>query len=247
MTQRKKERTDRRRSSSGHQNPRKDLLRKAVIDAAATLFAERGVGGVNFQDIASKLGISRPSIYYYFKSKEEILASLVEEVTVFSGNQAMQLASGTEVDIVLTIRQMVFNHARWILEHPIEFRVIDRSESDLPVTVRRIHERAKRTLLDNFTQIIKRGIEQGCLRPVDPRVTAFSLLGMCNWTAWWYDPKGRLPASDIASLVADLAVHAVAAVRSSSTAQFELSDALRLIREDVALLERVASNKTKAE
>lgn len=244
MTQLKKERADRRRSSN-RQYPRKDLLRKAVIDAAATLFAERGVGGVNFQDIASILGISRPSIYYYFKSKEEILASLVEEVTVFSGNQAMQLASGTEVDLVQTIRQMVFNHAKWILEHPIEFRVIDRSESDLPLAVRKIHDRAKRTLLDNFTQIVKRGIEQGSLRTVDPRITAFSLLGMCNWTAWWYDPKGKLHASDIASLVADLAVHSVVAVRSSSTAQFELSDALRLIREDVALLERIALRETK--
>jgi AcrR family transcriptional regulator len=245
MARKRKERPNRHGSAAERPSPRKDLLRKAVIDAAATLFAERGVAGVNFQDIASKLGISRPSIYYYFKSKDEILASLVEEVTVFSGNQAMQLASVPESDLLQTVRQMIFNHAKWILEHTVEFRVIDRSEADLPVAVRRVHDRAKRTLLDNFTETIKRGVDLGCLRPVDPRVAAFAFLGMCNWTAWWYDPKGRLSASDIANAIADLAVHAIAPVRSPSAPGLVLSDALRFIREDVALLERVAADKTR--
>ncbi|MFZ0838044.1 MAG: TetR family transcriptional regulator, partial [Xanthobacteraceae bacterium] len=72
---------------------KKEALRQAVLEAAAKLFAERGFGGTNLQDIADALGISRPALYYYFKSKDEILASLVEEVTVFSGHQATELAA----------------------------------------------------------------------------------------------------------------------------------------------------------
>ena len=67
---------------------KKQALRRTVLEAAAELFAHRGFGGTNLQDIADALELSRPALYYYFKSKEEMLSSLLEEVTVFSGRQA---------------------------------------------------------------------------------------------------------------------------------------------------------------
>src|SRR5215475_1621084 len=89
---------------------KKAALRRTVLEAAARLFAQRGFGGTNLQDIADALGISRPALYYYFKSKEEILASLVEEVTVFSGHQATALAARADFNPSETLRQMTFNH-----------------------------------------------------------------------------------------------------------------------------------------
>ena len=111
---------------------KKEALRRTVLEAAANLFAQRGFGGTNLQDIADSLGISRPALYYYFKSKEGILASLVEEVTVFSGLQATELAAKADFNPSDTLRQMTFNHAKWLLEHTVEFRVVDRTENDLP-------------------------------------------------------------------------------------------------------------------
>ena len=137
---------------------KKEALRRNVLEAAARLFAQRGFGGTNLQDIAESLGISRPALYYYFKSKEDILTSLVEEVTVFSGHQATELASKTDFNPSETLRQMVFNHAKWLLEHPVEFRVVERTENDLPAATRRTHDKAKRALLDNFTRTVERGI-----------------------------------------------------------------------------------------
>src|SRR6266702_1269369 len=165
---------------------KKEALRRTVLEAAAKLFAQRGFGGTNLQDIADSLGISRPALYYYFKSKDDILASLVEEVTVFSVHQATELASKAD-----------FNPAKWLLEHPIEFRVVDRTENDLPAATRRTHDKAKRALLDNFTRIVERGIELGHFRPVDATVAAFSIIGMCSWTASWFMPHGRVPLEEV--------------------------------------------------
>src|SRR5438270_13958248 len=93
---------------------KKEALRRTVLEAAAKLLAQRGFGGTNLQDIADSLGISRPALYYYFKSKDDILASLVEEVTVFSVHQATELASKADFNPSETLRQMVFNHAKWL-------------------------------------------------------------------------------------------------------------------------------------
>jgi len=200
---------------------KKEALRRTVLEAAAKLFAQRGFGGTNLQDIADALGISRPALYYYFKSKEDILASLVEEVTVFSGHQATELASKADFNPSETLRQMVFNHAKWLLEHPVEFRVVDRTENDLPAATRRTHDKAKRALLDNFTRTVERGIELGHFRPVDATVTAFSIIGMCSWTAWWFVPEGRLPLNEIARSIADFAVGKNRAGHNDSCAQSE--------------------------
>ncbi len=224
---------------------KKALLRKSVQEAAAELFAKRGFGGTNLQDIADASGLSRPSVYYYFKSKEDILASLVDEVTVFSGHQATELASKADFNPSETLRQMVFNHAKWLLEHPVEFRVVDRTEDDLPAQTRRTHEKAKRTLLDNFSRTIERGVELGHFRPVDAGVMALSIIGMCSWTAWWFVPEGRVPLPDVAKLIADFAVNGLRQTDNVLPREFGAEEALRRVKEDLAHLERLIRRSAK--
>lgn len=224
---------------------KKEALRRTVLEAAAKLFAQRGFGGTNLQDIADALGISRPALYYYFKSKDDILASLVEEVTVFSGHQATELAAKADFNPSETLRQMVFNHAKWLLEHPVEFRVVDRTENDLPAATRRTHDKAKRALLDNFTRTIARGIELGHFRPVDAAIAAFSIIGMCSWTAWWFVPEGRVPLAEIAQSMADLAVNGLRQGDNVLPREFGTEEALRRVKDDLAHLERLISRPDK--
>jgi len=224
---------------------KKEALRRTVLEAAAKLFAQRGFGGTNLQDIADSLGISRPALYYYFKSKEDILASLVEEVTVFSGHQATELASKADFNPSETLRQMVFNHAKWLLEHTVEFRVVDRTENDLPAATRRTHDKAKRALLDNFTRTIERGVELGHFRPVDAGVTAFSIIGVCSWTALWFVPEGRVPLADVAKSIADFAVAGLRQGDNVLPREFGMDEALRRVKDDLAHLERLISRSDK--
>jgi AcrR family transcriptional regulator len=224
---------------------KKEALRRTVLEAAAKLFAQRGFGGTNLQDIADALGISRPALYYYFKSKEDILASLVEEVTVFSGHQATELASKADFNPSETLRQMVFKHAKWLLEHSVEFRVVDRTENDLPASTRRTHDKAKRALLDNFRRTVERGIELGHFRPVDATVTAFSIIGMCSWTAWWFMPEGRVPLDEIAKSIADFAVAGLRRGDNVLPREFGAEEALRRVKDDLAHLERLIGRSGK--
>lgn len=53
--------------------------RERILEVAARLFVERGYAGTSVRDIAKELGIANPSLYYHFKSKEEMLAELLAE------------------------------------------------------------------------------------------------------------------------------------------------------------------------
>jgi AcrR family transcriptional regulator len=218
-------------------NGKKELLRQTMLDVAAKLFAERGFAGTNLQDVADALGISRPALYYYFPNKEEILASLVEEVTVFSQKQSTKLATASDANPGETLRLMTRSHAKWLLDHAVAFRVVDRSEADLPATMRKVQDAAKRALLANFSAVIARGAEIGHFRPVDPQLTAFAIFGMCSWTAWWFKPNGRLSSQEIADRIADLAVHSVQREEARRPKTMAISDALQILREDVDHME----------
>src|SRR5579864_1274223 len=79
-TEKKAGDSDRRGGSNG--NGKREQLREAALAAASRLFIQRGYGGTNMKEIAEALGISRPTLYYYFDSKEAILSSLVERIMV---------------------------------------------------------------------------------------------------------------------------------------------------------------------
>lgn len=181
------------------------LQRKTVLEAAAKLFSERGFAGTKMMHVAAALNISRPTLYYYFDNKEKILASLVDAVSVYSENLARSVAD-VKTDPVEALYEMVFNYAVFVLQNPVIFRVVERSEDDLAPEVKKLNKRAKRALLDRFRGTIQRGIEEGKFRVADPSVAALTIIGMCSWSAWWFREDGRLTDHQVASQMADMAV-----------------------------------------
>jgi AcrR family transcriptional regulator len=69
------------RSVDRPRKARRELVENEIYEHATRLFAERGFAGTRLQDIADALGITRLALYYYVKSKDELLAKLVTEVT----------------------------------------------------------------------------------------------------------------------------------------------------------------------
>jgi AcrR family transcriptional regulator len=221
-------------------NAKRETLRQTVLDVAAELFVTKGFLGTSLQDIADAMEIGRTGIYYYFKSKDEILARLVEQITVFTEQQsaaAIARGAGTPSEI---LRGMVRDHAQVMLKHAPQFRVVDRNENDLPPAIRKIHETSKRAVLENFTHVIVRGMADGSFRPGDTRVAAFAVIGMCNWSAWWYRPGGRLSPEQICEQLADMAVNSLRHPDAPRGQRESVADALRLLRHDLDALERLA-------
>src|SRR4029450_997192 len=53
--------------------------RRGIVAAASQLFTERGVAGTTMAEIARQCGLQQPSLYYYFRSKGELLDEIVSE------------------------------------------------------------------------------------------------------------------------------------------------------------------------
>jgi|SRR2546427_7825544 len=214
-----------------------NVQRESILDAASSLFVERGFPGTSMYDIADALGVTRTAVYYYFPNKEAILAALTEVVTWVAGQLAAQLAERKGLDPVDALRHLVVQHAKLIVSHPVQFRVVERNENHLSPKRREAAAKWRRAVLDHFTDVIKRGIGSGQFRLVDARVAALAIIGMCNWTAWWYKPTGRRSQDEICALLAELAVNGLRQ-EGARPPRTEMGESLRLLRKELAYLEQ---------
>ena len=217
---------------------RNDAQRQIILDAASLLFIEKGFGGTNINDIADAIGLTRTALYYYFPSKESMLEALTEDVTEKAGHLAKSVAARDALPPAEALRQLVLQHAGLILSHPLQFRVVERSESSLPEAHRAAAESARRAVLDHFVQVIQRGIDSGQFRGANAHVAAFSIIGMCNWCAWWFDASGTLPAGAVAASIADFSERALASDQPPRRARATTSaQAINQMREALVALE----------
>jgi AcrR family transcriptional regulator len=188
---------------------RNELQRQSILEATSRLFIDKGFGGTNFNDIADALGVTRTALYYYFPSKESLLEALTEEVTEKASQLAQSVSGRDELPADEALRQLILQHAGLILSHPLQFRVVERSESSLPEPRRSGAEHARRAVLGHFVRVIQRGIDTGLFRATDARIAAFSIIGMCNWCAWWFDEGGSSSADDVARTITDFGLRAL--------------------------------------
>lgn len=181
----------------------RQLVTSELLDKATELFAEKGYESTTLLDIANALGISRPALYHYVSSKEELLSMLVEQVSQGLAKVLESLSAREDLSPTEKLVDVVTVMVRQRAEHPDQFRILDRSEAVLPEPAGEEHREAKRKVLRGVVAVIESGIAAKEFRPVDSRTAALSLLGMCNWVAWWFH-RGSDVESTVAT-VADLA------------------------------------------
>jgi AcrR family transcriptional regulator len=218
---------------------RRGLVENELLERAATLFADRGFNGTTLQDVADTVGLTRAALYHYFDSKEAMLAALVEGITAARVTELKKVRGDQTLSanekLVAVTRMMVIN----VVTQAARFRLLLQSEKELPAALAAKHAKARRDTLKEIVELFEEGIASGDFKAVEPHVAAFSLLGMCNWPAWWYKPEQNGPPEAIAGQIADIALGAFSRGADASPPQAgEARAALARIRDDLAAVER---------
>jgi AcrR family transcriptional regulator len=195
----------------GRANTRRALVEQEIYEQATRLFAERGFAGTSFQDIADAVGLTRPALYHYVRNKEELLARLVAEFTEDPAADIAAVAGRADADPAQKIHDIVAGTVRRQGEQAAGFRLLVRSDADLPAGIADKYAANRRAVLRSITGVISEGVRSGVFRDVDPRVAAFGVLGIMNWVAWWYQPGGH---DDLDRICEELADQAVSGLRS---------------------------------
>jgi AcrR family transcriptional regulator len=182
--------------------------REHILRVASRVFAEKGYRATSLQEIADEVGVTRPSFYYHFKSKQEILAAIVD--AAFERAEAA-VDEATEIggSAIAQIRDFVRRYVEINTEHA-EVPVLFQSLGELDEEAAEAARRRRRVIDHKLARLIERGVQGGELTSSSPLIAAYGILGAANWMHTWYRQGGRLSPEEIADMLADLALYGLA-------------------------------------
>ncbi|TVT18589.1 TetR/AcrR family transcriptional regulator, partial [Amycolatopsis rhizosphaerae] len=173
-------------------------------------FYEQGFHGTAVRDIARRVGVTVPALYYYYENKEAILVALLETATNDVASRAFAAAEEggdrPEVRFANVIEAVVLH-----MTHRVRLAALD-SELRYLQPANRKHYAATRKKLENLlTGIITDGVRAKVFTVAEPAETSRALLGMCQAVATWFRDDGPLRPEKLAARYVAIALMTVGA------------------------------------
>lgn len=164
----------------------KDKRREILLESALDEFFDKGYKAARMDDIAAKAGLSKGTLYLYFKSKEALFSALIDNVAI-PNVEAVEVIKVTEQSACQAIQQFC-QMAPQILRHsklPKMMKILIADAGVFPELVSRYREQVVERVLDTITAILQRGVESGELRMDNPSLTARLVIAPVVLSAIW--------------------------------------------------------------
>jgi len=174
--------------------------RMAVLETAASMFCSRGYTATQMGDVATELGVTKPTIYHYFKSKDDVLNACFDEgfrlLEQSLKEEESHRTGAQRLHAVLTA------YAGCMTQDFGKCTVLVRA-GDLDEPGRTRIAAQLRRFDDRIRSLVAAAVEDGSIPPCDPKIATFTILGSLNWIARWHKSDGGLAPDAIARAITD--------------------------------------------
>jgi AcrR family transcriptional regulator len=181
---------------------RADIQRIRVLSTSAEIFSRRGFRATSMNEIAAAVGLSKPTLYHYFRSKEELLVRLYSDVLDESLAAARDTvaAAATPLD---AIRDLIASRVAYTCRNQALLKVCFEEEHELPPELvdEVLHRRHafENLFVDALAEHLA-GRPQPLAMP--PKIYVNMCLGAVNWCYKWYRPSGPATPEELGRQIA---------------------------------------------
>jgi TetR/AcrR family transcriptional regulator len=151
--------------------------RAAILAAAEPIFADGGLEGARMDAIATEAGVNKALLYYYFRSKEELYAAILESHLGEFRRRALEILTADRPARSTLLRYMSL-HFDFLSQRPYFPRLIHRLMTTAEQPARRLFREYSAPLYRKLVEVVERGVRTRELRPVDSHHTVYSLLAL---------------------------------------------------------------------
>jgi AcrR family transcriptional regulator len=171
--------------------------RAQLLRESARLFREKGYDATSVRDIAAATGLQSGSWVYHFKTKQDILAAVMEQ-GLQQALERIESIARQQLPARERFRALLRAHLDTLLGPGQDFIPVllydwRSLESDARPRIVELQQRYE-AVWDRVIEDLRRSGEWAC----PTRIDRLLMFGALNWIAHWYRPRGRL---DVASLV----------------------------------------------
>ena len=183
---------------------------RQILDAAATLFYERGFHQVGVDDIGERVGVTGPAIYRHFSGKDHLLATLYHEAL----DELFLRIGGTQEDPHVELEALIRAQAEFALEHRELLGIYTREDRSLADPWRREVARRTTTHMKHWTGVLERCYPGRTKAEITS--AAYAAVGLLHSIAHW--PRAALQTPNLADLLVTLVSEGLSSLTSDAPA-----------------------------
>lgn len=182
---------------------KEELIRQAAV----RVFSRKGFYKARAEEIAQEAGVAVGTIYNYFRTKEEILLSIIKS----EFEERMQLFREllkSDIPIPEKIRRILEEHFTHLQEHGDMAQLMMQEQFNPGPGFRTKIRDLYREMLSRVEELIREGVEKGWVRSCHPRIIAHALIGVVEsisaYTLMYPDAESQRALQDAPGELADL-------------------------------------------
>jgi len=158
--------------------------RKEIFEAALKVFSDKGFDKTTLEDVADKVGLSKPAIYLYFKNKEDLFFSMIYDRIKDIEDKLKEIVK-MQTQAIKKIESLIVFKTKFFKEnlnffkilHEMEFEIINLKSA--PKFKKKFSNKYKK-YINKISNIMQQCIDEGYLKNDDKYFYTFSLLGLIN-------------------------------------------------------------------
>ena len=165
---------------------RKIQRKEQILDAALHAIVQNGYHQSRMDDIVSTSGLSKGAIYWYYKSKKDMYLDLVNHWVIRYSNSLLKLpqediSSGEQLKNLFETFFKQFEKDPIVFKALLEFWSLAGRDTDFKIKL----EKVTQNFIHYIESIIKKGVESGEFKQVNPNIAAMSIMVVIEGISWF--------------------------------------------------------------
>jgi AcrR family transcriptional regulator len=171
---------------------------REICAAALEVFAERGFAAARLEEIAHRAGVSKGTLYLYFKDKEDLFRAVVRDTVAPNIAMMRQAVEAADLPFEAVVRLLLPRFAELAGTVPIGAvaKIVIGESRNFPELAKTYYDLVVSQAVALMTGLIEKAQTNGEVRPGDPRLHAMSLAGPMIMGLLWretLEPAGGAP------------------------------------------------------
>jgi AcrR family transcriptional regulator len=185
-------------------------MKEKIIETSIELFDQKGFKETAVQEIVESLEVTKGAFYYYFKSKEELLRDICLTYIEDLLQQQECILRDENKDCTTKLYEIVYMLIHSIKTKRKSARIFFREMRHLHEAHLQEIKAKRRAFRENYQKLIEDGIAKGEFKEMPtPHMVTFGILGITNWSYYWFHPEGEISEEKLAEIYIDLILNGI--------------------------------------
>lgn len=179
------------------------LKRDRIISAAIDLFYSQGYTHTTLDQVAKSLGVTKPFIYQYFGSKNDVLAEICSRA-IKDAHETINRALSQRGTPTEKLKIIVRDFTLHVLNNQANAIIYSREETELAPKDRETINHLRREFDRRLVALLQEGLKENEFVIEDVRLTSLVIASVVGWSPVWFRSGGRLTKEEAADEIASL-------------------------------------------